>query len=163
MGGIYNPGFPPVIESRRNERSPSTHHTFRSSGACPGGRRVAREACCSDAFLPATTGLAPSQAQGWDVVPAITLVGGKEGDPRVPLVAQAVEFWNSRLMEIGGRGRRGRQRTTLVPPETVAGGGTAHDTADGDKEGSRLVMRKSTVRIRSPAPGFSGVCGFLQV
>jgi len=43
---------------------------------------------------------------------------------------------------------------TFILSETVAGDGLEHGAAEHGKEGSRLGMRRSTVRIRSPAPAF---------
>jgi hypothetical protein len=37
---------------------------------------------------------------GWNLVPTITVVSGA-GDPRLPLVRDAVAFWNSTLSELG--------------------------------------------------------------
>jgi hypothetical protein len=44
--------------------------------------------------------------QGWNLVPSIVVVSA-EGDPRLPLVGDAVAFWNSTLSELGSGFRLG--------------------------------------------------------
>jgi putative ABC transport system substrate-binding protein len=44
--------------------------------------------------------------QGWNLVPSIVVVSAK-GDPRLPLVGDAVAFWNSTLSELGSGFRLG--------------------------------------------------------
>jgi ABC transporter substrate binding protein len=44
--------------------------------------------------------------QGWNMVPSIVVVSA-EGDPRLPLVGDAVAFWNSTLSELGSGFRLG--------------------------------------------------------
>ena len=43
---------------------------------------------------------------GWNLVPSIAVVS-IEGDPRLPLVGDAVAFWNSTFLELGTRFRLG--------------------------------------------------------
>jgi hypothetical protein len=40
--------------------------------------------------------LFPNPSRGWNKIPRI-VVSGKEGDPRIPLVIEAVDFWNKQL------------------------------------------------------------------
>src|ERR1700675_2976366 len=44
--------------------------------------------------------------QGWKLVPSIVVVSA-EGDPRLPLVGDAVAFWNNTLSELGSGFRLG--------------------------------------------------------
>src|SRR5688572_28379420 len=59
---------------------------------------------CSQATGPAT--LFPNSARGWNKIPSIVVLG-KEGDWRNQLVADAVDFWNQQLTEIGSGFRLG--------------------------------------------------------
>ncbi len=59
---------------------------------------------CSQATGPAT--LFPYSARGWNKIPSIVVLG-KEGDWRNQLVADAVDFWNQQLTEIGSGFRLG--------------------------------------------------------
>jgi hypothetical protein len=60
----------------------------------------------------ALIGSAPASAQsvwgtGWKRVPAITVVTASDGDPRLGLVDEAVEFWNQTLTGLGSAFRLG--------------------------------------------------------
>jgi hypothetical protein len=59
---------------------------------------------CSQAAGPAT--LFPYRARGWNKIPSIVVLG-QEGDSRNQLVADAVDFWNQTLAEIGSGFRLG--------------------------------------------------------
>jgi hypothetical protein len=59
---------------------------------------------CSQAAAPAT--LFPYRARGWNKIPSI-IVLGQEKDSRNQLVADAVDFWNQQLTEIGSGFRLG--------------------------------------------------------
>jgi putative ABC transport system substrate-binding protein len=58
--------------------------------------------------------------RGWNLVPTITVVSAA-GDPRLPLVGDAVEFWNDTLAELGTQFRLGAltQVAGSVPVEDV--------------------------------------------
>jgi len=62
------------------------------------------------AALAAASGAIFSQSneprQGWNLVPSIVVVSA-EGDPRLPLVGDAVAFWNNKLSELGSGFRLG--------------------------------------------------------
>jgi hypothetical protein len=65
--------------------------------------------------------LLPNRARGWDKIPTI-VVCGKEGDPRIQLVSEAVDFWNKTLAEIGSGFRLGPVTHTeeMVPADELA-------------------------------------------
>src|ERR1700756_2880674 len=65
--------------------------------------------------------LFPNRAQGWNKIPTI-VVSGKEGDPRIQLVSDAVDFWNKQLSDIGSGFRLGRVTFTkqTIPTEELA-------------------------------------------
>ena len=50
--------------------------------------------------------LFPNPSRGWNKIPTV-VVSGKEGDSRIPLVIEAVDFWNKQLSEIGSGFRLG--------------------------------------------------------
>ncbi len=50
--------------------------------------------------------LFPNRARSWNKIPTI-VISGKEGDPRIQLVNEAVDFWNKQLSEIGSGFRLG--------------------------------------------------------
>ncbi len=59
------------------------------------------------AFTYATTARAQAvSARGWAKVPAVTVLG-PQGDPRIQLAVDAVEFWNRTFVEIGSSFRLG--------------------------------------------------------
>jgi hypothetical protein len=58
----------------------------------------------SQAISAAT--LFPNPSRGWNKIPTV-VVSGKEGDPRIPLVIEAVDFWNKQLAGIGSAFRLG--------------------------------------------------------
>lgn len=58
----------------------------------------------SQAIWAAT--LFPNSSRGWNKIPTV-VVSGKEGDLRIPLVIEAVDFWNKQLSEIGSGFRLG--------------------------------------------------------
>ncbi len=64
----------------------------------------------SEAVSAAT--LFPNRARGWNKIPMI-VVSGKEGDPRIQLVHDAIDFWNKQLAEIGSGFRLAR----LISPK----------------------------------------------
>jgi hypothetical protein len=45
-------------------------------------------------------------SKGWNKIPTV-VISAKEGDPRIPLVVEAVDFWNNQLSEIGSGFRLG--------------------------------------------------------
>ncbi len=49
----------------------------------------------------------PVIGTGWKRVPAITVVAADDGDPRLPAVNEAVEFWNQTLTGLGSTFRLG--------------------------------------------------------
>jgi len=66
--------------------------------------------------------LFPNPSRGWNKIPTV-VVSGKEGDPRIPLVIEAVDFWNKQLSEIGSAFRLGPvsfTRETIPVEELVA-------------------------------------------
>lgn len=70
--------------------------------------------CAPAAVAPATVQF-PYHAEPWDRSPTI-VVAAPEGDPRLILVYQAVEFWNRQLEAIGTAFRLG---PVIHAPETV--------------------------------------------
>jgi hypothetical protein len=54
--------------------------------------------CCSALAVPSRC--FAQQGGGWTVVPSIAVLAG-EGDPRLPLVRDAVQFWNRSFSELG--------------------------------------------------------------
>lgn len=77
--------------------------------------------------------LYPNRGRGWNKIPTI-VVSGQEGDPRVQLVMEAVEFWNQQLSEIGSGFRLGKITFTreIIPVEELA----ARSSAVLSKEGA---------------------------
>jgi len=73
----------------------------------------------------------------WRKHPAITVVSG-ENDPRIPLVDEAVAFWNDQFVRIGSAFRLGgflpltsdekRKLLEMYPPD----GGPSHPPGKGD-------------------------------
>ena len=65
--------------------------------------------------------LFPNRAQGWNRIPTI-VVSGKEGDPRIQLVREAVDFWNKQLSDLGSGFRLGPVTFTkeTIPTEELA-------------------------------------------
>jgi hypothetical protein len=66
--------------------------------------------------------LFPNRARGWNKIPTI-VVSGKEGESRIQLVIEAVDFWNQQLSEIGSGFRLGSvsfTRETIPVEELVA-------------------------------------------
>ena len=63
----------------------------------------------------------PNRERSWGKVPAVT-ISARENDPRIPLVFEAVEFWNSTLAEIGTPFRLGTvdQTTETLPAQYLA-------------------------------------------
>jgi hypothetical protein len=59
--------------------------------------------------------LFPNRARGWTKLPTVA-IAGNEGDPRVPLVREAVDFWNQQLSEIGSGFRLG---PVILADETI--------------------------------------------
>ena len=76
----------------------------------------------------------PASTRRWDRDPVV-LVAGRATDPRLPLVHDAIAFWNGQLAELGSAFRLGPviQTTDVVPVDylmarsqfTLGGGGTA--------------------------------------
>jgi hypothetical protein len=88
-------------------------------------RRFRVYGLCGALVLPAwcfaqPARIAPDVAErrGWTVAPSITVLAD-EGDPRLPLVRDAVEFWNSTFSELGTPFRLGAATrvTGAVPAE----------------------------------------------
>jgi hypothetical protein len=66
--------------------------------------------------------LFPIPSRGWNKIPTV-VVSGKEGDPRIPLVIEAVDFWNTQLSGIGSGFRLGPvtfTKETIPVEELVA-------------------------------------------
>jgi hypothetical protein len=66
--------------------------------------------------------LFPNRSRGWNKIPTV-VISAKEGDPRIPLVIEAVDFWNKRLSEIGSAFRLGPitfTKETIPVEELVA-------------------------------------------
>jgi hypothetical protein len=59
--------------------------------------------------------LFPNRARGWSKIPTV-VIAGNEGDPRVRLVREAVDFWNQQLSEIGSGFRLG---SIILADETI--------------------------------------------
>jgi hypothetical protein len=80
-----------------------------------------------------TATLFPNRAQSWNKIPAI-VVSGKDGDPRIQLLIEAVDFWNKQLSEIGSGFRLGPVTFTneTIPAEELA----ARSKAVLSKEGA---------------------------
>lgn len=58
----------------------------------------------------------PNRERPWDKIPTIT-ISAQEGDPRIQLAEEAVNFWNKQLAAIGTAFRLGRvTRTTETLP-----------------------------------------------
>lgn len=75
---------------------------------------------------------APPGLRSWSKTPSVVVVTSKADDPRVPLAADAVDFWNQMLAEVGSPFRIGpiRQTTGTIPEsklreisQTVLNGG----------------------------------------
>jgi hypothetical protein len=61
-------------------------------------------------------------SKGWNKIPTV-VISAKEGDPRIPLVVEAVDFWNNQLSEIGSGFRLGPitfTKETIPVDELVA-------------------------------------------
>src|SRR5258708_3349729 len=58
----------------------------------------------------------PHASRGWTRVPTV-VVSGAADDPRAPLAAQAVQFWNAQLEQMGSGFRLGlvSYTSTIVP------------------------------------------------
>jgi hypothetical protein len=65
---------------------------------------------------PSTLTLFPTRGCRWDKIPTVT-IAGSETDPRVPLVHDAIAFWNRLLEDIGTPFRIG---AAAVTQQTVA-------------------------------------------
>jgi hypothetical protein len=50
--------------------------------------------------------LFPNPSRGWSKIPTV-VISAKDGDPRIQLVIEAVDFWNKQLSEIGSGFRLG--------------------------------------------------------
>jgi len=63
-----------------------------------------------------------ARAAGWSHSPSIVVVAASPGDPRVPLVGDAVRFWNGVFAQIGSPFRLGTvtQRRGSVPNDELA-------------------------------------------
>jgi hypothetical protein len=53
----------------------------------------------------------PNRERSWDRIPSVT-IATKENDPRIPLVLEAVEFWNKTFAELGSPFRFGSVEQT---------------------------------------------------
>ena len=88
--------------------------------------------------------LFPNPSRGWNKIPTV-VVSGKEGDPRIPLVIEAVDFWNKQLSEIGSAFRLGPITFTkeTIPAEELE----ARSKAVLSKEGAALKPTPSLINI----------------
>jgi hypothetical protein len=86
--------------------------------------------------------LFPNRAQGWNKIPAV-VVSGKEGDPRIQLVIEAVDFWNKQLSEIGSGFRLGAVTFTnqSIPAEELAARSNAVLSKQGALEPTASLMK----------------------
>jgi hypothetical protein len=59
-------------------------------------------------LMPPEASAQPSHGTFWTRIPTVTVVAAIESDPRLPLVRDAVDFWNRTFAEIGSPFRLGR-------------------------------------------------------
>jgi hypothetical protein len=64
--------------------------------------------------------LFPNPSRGWNKIPTV-VISAKGGDPRIPLVIEAIDFWNKQLAEIGSAFRLGPITFTkeIIPVEEL--------------------------------------------
>ena len=86
--------------------------------------------------------LFPNRAQAWNKIPTV-VVSGKEGDPRIPLVREAVDFWNKQLSEIGSGFRLGAVTFTkeIIPAEELAARSEAVLAGKGALQPTATLMK----------------------
>jgi hypothetical protein len=86
--------------------------------------------------------LFPNRAQGWSKIPTI-VVSGKEGDPRIQLVREAVDFWNKQLSDLGSGFRLGPVTFTkeTIPTEELAARSDAVLTKEGALKPTASLMK----------------------
>lgn len=86
--------------------------------------------------------LFPNRARGWKKIPTI-VVSGTEGDPRIQLVREAVDFWNKQLSEIGSGFRLGPVTFTkeTIPAEELAARSKAVLAKEGAMEPTASLMK----------------------
>lgn len=86
--------------------------------------------------------LFPNRARSWNKIPTI-VVSGKEGDSRIQLVIEAVDFWNKQLSEIGSGFRLGAVTFTkeTIPAEELAARSKAVLTKERALEPTASLMK----------------------